>query len=245
MEKKAREGLISSTGETRTGASGNHEAVHSVSSSALRRPVESKVDETERKLRDMIRSGALQAGQWLKQQDLAWSLNTSITPVREALRRLEVAGLVVTIPYQGARVSEIPPEEIREIYLVHALLQSEAVRLYVPLIGDDEIRKARRLNEQMHDCVRNGDFDRVKSLNEEMHLVLCGTSHFTFLGRMIHFLWKQNPRDKFRSSPDWAPLSVNQHRQIIEAVSNRQAEAAAALVKEHFLSVGRSLVERS
>ncbi|MBN1105427.1 MAG: GntR family transcriptional regulator [Deltaproteobacteria bacterium] len=211
----------------------------------LRKQVESKVDETERKLRDMIRSGALPAGQWLKQQDLALSLNTSITPVREALRRLEVAGLVVTIPYQGARVSDIPPQEIREIYLVHALLQSEAVRLYVPLITDEEIRKARKLNEQLQACVRGADFDQAKTLNEEMHLTLCGTSHFPFLGKMIRFLWKQNPRDKFRSAPDSSLESVKQHRQIIEAVSNRQAEAAAALVKEHFVSVGRSLVERS
>ncbi len=207
-----------------------------------RKPAESKVDETERELLEMIRSGNLPAGQWLKQQDLATTLNKSITPVREALRRLEVAGLVVSVPYQGMRVSDIPPEQIREIYLVHALLQSEAARLYVPKISHTEITEARRLNDQMRVYVSKGDLNTLKELNEKMHLLLCGESHFTFLGKMIRFLWMQNPKDKFQVAPDHAVISIKEHDNILEAFSNRQADLAAALVKEHFIRVGRDLV---
>jgi DNA-binding GntR family transcriptional regulator len=206
------------------------------------KPAESKVDETERELMEMIRSGNLPAGQWLKQQDLANILNTSITPVREALRRLEVSGLVVSVPFQGVRVSEIPPEHIREIYLVHALLQSEAARLYIPKISNREIKEASHLNDQMRDYVSKGDLNALKELNEKMHLLLCGESHFTFLSKMIRFLWMQNPKDKFQVAPDHAAISIKEHDHILEAFSNRQADLAAALVKEHFIRVGRVLV---
>ena len=207
-----------------------------------RKSTESKVDETERELMEMIRSGNLPAGQWLKQQDLANILNTSITPVREALRRLEVAGLVVSVPYQGVRVSDIPPEQIKEIYLVHALLQSESARLYVPKISDTEITEARRLNEKMGVCVSKGDLSALKELNEKMHMILCGESHLTFFGKMIRFLWMQNPKDKFQVAPDHAAISIKEHDSILDAFSNRQADLAAALVKEHFISVGCSLI---
>ena len=209
-----------------------------------REPAESKVDETERELLEMIRSGSLPAGQWLKQQDLANILNTSITPVREALRRLEVSGLVVSVPFQGVRVSEIPPEHIREIYLVHGLLQSEAVRLYVPKISQEEITAAQRLNDQMRVSVSKGELNALKELNEKMHMLLCGESHFTFLTKMIRFLWVQNPKDKFQVAPDYAAISIREHDNILEAFSNRQADLAAALVKEHFIRVGRVLVEQ-
>jgi len=209
-----------------------------------REPAESKVDETEKELLEMIRSGSLPAGQWLKQQDLANILNTSITPVREALRRLEVSGLVVSVPFQGVRVSEIPPEHIREIYLVHGLLQSEAVRLYVPKISQEEITAAQRLNDQMRVSVSKGELNALKELNEKMHMLLCGESHFTFLTKMIRFLWVQNPKDKFQVAPDYAAISIREHDNILEAFSNRQADLAAALVKEHFIRVGRVLVEQ-
>lgn len=201
----------------------------------------SKVDVIEERLTKMINSGALISGQWLKQQKLANMLDTSIIPLREALRRLEAFGLVVNAPYRGVRVSEISREEISQIYLAHALLQSEAARLYISKITNREIAEAHKLNDRMRECVRTGNYEKIKQLNQRMHLILCGASHFTFFGKLIRFLWRQFPRDVFLVLPDRAYISVQEHEEILAAFSNREPELASKRIKEHFISVRRSL----
>lgn len=203
---------------------------------------QSKVDSTEQKLLSLISSGELPAGQWLKQQELAMLLETSVTPLREALRRLEADGLVVNIPYQGVKVSEVSPEELRQLYLVQSSLQSEAVRLYVPRITKKEIDEAQKIHSTISKLIEKESYKRISELNQRFHMIICGTSHFLFLGKIIRYLWKQNPRDVFQVMPARAVLSVGEHEAILGAVSDRNAGLAAKLVKSHFLGVSRSLV---
>lgn len=207
----------------------------------LAKQSQSKVDITEQKLLGMIGSGVLPAGQWLKQHELAAVLKTSVTPVREALQRLEAAGVVVNIPYQGVKVSEISAEELRQIYLAHSLLQSEAVRLYVPKITEKEIKAALKHHKKIESLIKKKAYDRISEFNQRMHMVICGATHFSFLGKMIAFLWKQNPRDVFLVMPERAVLSITEHEAILQAITQRKANLAARLVKRHFLEVGRSL----
>jgi len=85
-------------------------------------------------IREAIQIGRYAPGQRLIADELAQELGTSRMPVREALRRLEVAGLVSITPHRGAVVSELSEQEIVEIYHIRAVLEGLAARLAASLL---------------------------------------------------------------------------------------------------------------
>src|SRR6059058_688989 len=78
------------------------------------------------RLRDMIMQGELRAGEWLRQERLARELGVSHTPIREALKQLEVEGLVEHVPYRGVRVIEFSLNDVVDIYAMRAALEALA-----------------------------------------------------------------------------------------------------------------------
>ena len=90
-------------------------------------------------LRDLITDGQLSPGTPLRQRDLAERFDVSYTPVREALRRLESEGLVVTDVHRGATVARTESEELEENYRILAALEALAGSLAVAKITDDDI----------------------------------------------------------------------------------------------------------
>src|SRR5687768_10346139 len=83
-----------------------------------------------RKLRDAILSGLFQPGQRLLERELVEQMGVSRTPIREALRKLELEGLVTTVPYKGPIVTLPTLEDARQLYEVRAALEGEAVALF-------------------------------------------------------------------------------------------------------------------
>src|SRR5260370_19142473 len=75
------------------------------------------------RLRDMIIQGDLRAGEWLRQERLARELGVSHTPIREALKQLEVEGLVEHVPYRGVRVIEVSINDVEDIYTIRTHLK--------------------------------------------------------------------------------------------------------------------------
>ena len=95
---------------------------------------ESTVSQVRRVLTDRILNGTLAPGTRLREMHIAAELKTSQGPVREALRELEVLGLVHTEPYKGTSVREVSPSDIREAYTVRAVLEGLAGRLAAPAL---------------------------------------------------------------------------------------------------------------
>src|SRR3984957_16824257 len=99
----------------------------------------SKSDMVTDVLRDLITGGLVSPGTPLRQRDLAEQFDVSYTPVREALRRLESEGLVVTDVHRGATVALAESEELEENYRILAALEALAGSLAVAKITDDDI----------------------------------------------------------------------------------------------------------
>ena len=96
-------------------------------------------------LRDAIRGGILKTGEWLKENDLADELLVSRTPVREAIRKLEQEGYVVTVPRRGAYVASVSIRDINEIFEIRAALEALACELAAERITDEEQERLERL----------------------------------------------------------------------------------------------------
>ena len=100
-------------------------------------------------VRNAILSGAIEPGERLRQEELADIFDTSRIPVREALRALEYEGLVTSEPHRGFTVTALDADHIEEIYDLRILLESQAVRLAMPLMTDEDLRDLEALYLRM------------------------------------------------------------------------------------------------
>jgi DNA-binding GntR family transcriptional regulator len=123
----------------------------------------------EEKLRNAILEGRLPAGIALRQQELATLFGVSRMPVREALRQLEAQSLLRVETHKGAVVAPLIGDDAVDAYALRILLESEALRLSVPLLDADDLAEARRCIERLE---VETDYTEIGKLNRMFHMSL-------------------------------------------------------------------------
>lgn len=196
-------------------------------------------------LREAILRGDLQPGQKLKQQDLAESFGMSATPVREVLRVLEAEGLLIHDPYRGVFVADVSVEDSEEIAPIRVALEGLAIRMAVPRLTDQDIAHLEGLVDTMEQAWKEMNLPLVRRSNYNFHIFLYRASGSQILCNMIERLWPRFATDVLWMIPNRTQRSLDQHRVLVQAIRNRDAEAAAAVMTEHITSAGRSIAEFS
>ena len=207
--------------------------------SKLSRTVKSDLVE---ELRDAIICGEFAPGQRLLLEDIAIRFDISITPVREALRDLESEGLVAIFPHRGAVVTELSSDDLLDIYDVRATLEEMATRLAVPVITEDTLTQLESYVEQMDNHLDN--VATLVKLNHNFHYTLYCTSgrrHLCELTTMLRYRTQHYLHAYIELSG--MPMAQEEHRAIIEACRNSDAERAATIIREHVTHVGNSIIE--
>ena len=186
------------------------------------------------KLRQRIIRGTIKPGQKLVMASLAKSLGFSETPIREAIRRLESDGYVTFTPHSGAMVTKINDRELSEIYLIRISLEALATRLAVPCIRDNDIAWLVRRNDEMKVAVKESRYQSLARLNKEFHLRIYKTAPYPRLYKMISDLWDAFERwpSIFSFVPERATTAIEEHEQIIDALSTGDIDQADNLMKE-------------
>lgn len=194
----------------------------------------SKTDVVAATLREMILTGELASGAPLRQRDLAERLRVSPTPIREALRRLQSEGLVHTDLHKGSTVTEAEQGATEENYQIRAALEALGSSLACQRITDEQLHELDELNDEMA-VLPDDDMSihRYGELNREFHFTIYQAAGSPMLLMLMRLLWQQmhdRPR-VLRSHRD----SAFQHREILGALRERNAETAAALTRAHIL----------
>lgn len=186
-------------------------------------------------LRRAILEGVLAPGARLRQEDLATVFDTSRIPVREALRALEYEGLVESEPHRGFTVTSLDADEIDEIYELRILLESEAVRIAVPLLTDSDLASLEILYRAM---VEADDPDAQLADRERFYLYLYSVSGRQRLVAMISRL-----RQEVARSLRWQLVqhSPSHHEEFFEAIKAGDAERAAQKLASHYRKVAALL----
>jgi DNA-binding GntR family transcriptional regulator len=205
-----------------------------------RRTYVSKSDMVTDVLRDLITDGLLPPGTPLRQRDLAEQFDVSYTPVREALRRLESEGLVVTDVHRGATVARTESEELEENYRILAALEALAGSLAVAKITDDDIADIEVLGREVAACPP--DDDRLAELNRQFHFRIYECAHSPMLLLLLRLLWRSFPRGPQAGRPH--AESVRQHDALVRALKHRNEEQVAATIREHVLGSIKYLPRR-
>jgi DNA-binding GntR family transcriptional regulator len=193
----------------------------------------SKTDMVAALIRELIITGALTAGQQLRQRDLAQRFGVSQTPVREAMRRLESEGLVIGDTHRGFTVVAGDAGPVEENFRIRAALESLGASLAASKIDAAGISRLQDLNRRMTALAE--DDPRYSELNREFHFTLYEYSRSPLLMSLMRLLWASlhgGPR-VLRTHAE----SARQHDAILDALRAGDADAAAARTYQHIMDV--------
>lgn len=179
-------------------------------------------------VRNAILSGAIQPGERLRQEELAEVFETSRIPVREALRALEYEGLVTSEPHRGFTVTTLDADHVDEIYELRILLESQAVRLAVPLLTDEDLRDIEAFYQAMVDAP---DPDQALAAREQFYQRIYAVSGRPRLVGLIVRL-----RQEVARALRWPTLQhgASFHEQFFTAIKEGDAERAVAQLTAHY-----------
>lgn len=186
-------------------------------------------------LRRAIVEGDLPPGTQVVQETLAERLGVSRVPIREALKILEGEGQVSYSPHRGYFVTELDLAELLEVYRIRQLLENEAVRTAVPRLAEEDLA---RMAEAITDMGRASDAEDLVAMtaaNRRFHFALLEPAGMPRLIRLVRQLW--DATDSYRSLYFTVPSNRDtvdrEHREILAAAEDRDAQRLVALLDTH------------
>ncbi|QIK62612.1 GntR family transcriptional regulator [Leucobacter viscericola] len=182
---------------------------------------ESKSERAYRLIRDRIDGGQYVPGYRLVLAPIANELGMSVVPVREAIRRLEAEQLVTFERNVGAQVALIKETEYLHTMQTLALVEGSATALAAPGITQDQIQRARAINQTMRETLSAFDPQRFTALNLEFHSVLFESCPNPHILDLVHRGWNRMKvlrNSSFSFVPGRAQESVEEHEQILRLI---------------------------
>jgi len=193
-------------------------------------------DEVFNTLRERILKGTLKPGERLMEIHLADQLGVSRTPIREAIRMLELEGLVKMVPRRGAQVAKISREDLQDVLEVRKALDTLAVKLACERITEEEIKKLKEAEEEFERTLKSEDATLIAEADVAFHDVIQVASKNKRLKSMISNLAERIYRYRFeyiKQQSDGGETLVKEHREIIRYIEERNVEAAIRAIEIH------------
>ena len=197
------------------------------------------------KLREDILSGKYKEHEELKEVAIGEELGVSRTPVREAFRQLELEGLIQIVPNRGAYVTGITAKDVKDIYMIRSLLEGLCARLATEKIAKEQL-------EEMEENVYLADFhaskghlDQMAELDNRFHDILyeaCDSKMLEHTLRDYH-QYVLRVRQKTLATNTRGRASNDEHRQIMEAIKDKDAGRAEQLANRHILNAYDNMVK--
>jgi DNA-binding GntR family transcriptional regulator len=200
-------------------------------------------EECYKQLREAIMQEKFLPNERLIEIDLAQSLGTGRAAIRTALARLEQEGLVERERYRGARVRLISEAEAIEILEARAALESLVARYAALNVTAEESDTLFTLLAEQRHCIDEGDFLRSSDVNARLHQTLLRIAHHDIATRLLGMLKPQNVRFQYRTIlvPGRPERSFQEHRAIVEAVTNHDPDKAEEAMRHHLSLVAEAL----
>lgn len=194
---------------------------------------DSRTDWATARLRSDIMAGTLSPGTKLRTRDLSERYAISATPLREALQRLAVEGLVTTTPQQGARVAALDATELRSLYEVRLILEPLAVSRSIARAGGDRLVQLEDAFRAMATAELDEDY---WDLHNTFHALMRADCDSSWMLRFVEIL--RNNSERYRRFRAGARLDQSraEHEQLFQASQRRDARRAAELTRTHLES---------
>lgn len=186
-------------------------------------------------LRQAILRGELEPGERLMEMHLADRLGVSRTPIREAIRKLELEGLVVMIPRRGAIVASITEKDLRDVLEVRRTLEIMAAQLACERIRPEQLEELERAGNDFQKLKDTDDYTSLAEADVRFHDIIYGAAGNQRLITILNNLREQMYRYRLEYLKDTGSHERlnNEHQQICEAIRERDKERVSELLGEH------------
>lgn len=186
-------------------------------------------------LRQAILRGEMKPGERLMEIQLANKLGVSRTPIREALRKLELEGLVNMVPRKGAEVADITEKSLRDVLEVRKALEELSVQLACEKITEEEIEELKRVAERFKDTLDDQDVTKIAEADVAFHDVIYTATDNQKLILLLNNLREQmyRYRVEYLKKEEAYPQLIAEHEELIDNISKRNKEEATRIMCEH------------
>ncbi|MBB5264250.1 DNA-binding GntR family transcriptional regulator [Catenibacillus scindens] len=186
-------------------------------------------------LREAILRGDLEPGERLMEIALANRLGVSRTPIREAIRKLELEGLVVMIPRKGAHVASITKKDLQDVLEVRTSLEILAAKLACERMDDQQRENLYQALEHFKDVLKTKDVTAIAGADVDFHDVIFASTQNARLVQILNNLREQMYRYRLEYLKDFSSHErlLQEHRALAAAIEAKDQELAAAIVRAH------------
>ena len=197
-------------------------------------------------LRQAILTGELKPGERLMEIHLANRLGVSRTPIREAIRMLELEGLVTMIPRRGAEVAQITEKSMSDVLEVRRAMDALCVELACERISDEELKELKAACDNFEHAVRSKDNKKIAKADVELHDIIVKATGNSRLVQLINNLSEQMYRYRYEYIKDASQHNrlIEEHRIIYESIVNKDKETASQAAKMHIDNQEKAIMKQ-
>ncbi|MDF2821503.1 MAG: GntR family transcriptional regulator [Clostridiales bacterium] len=189
-------------------------------------------------LRQAILKGELAPGERLMEKQLADRMGVSRTPIREAIRKLELEGLVVMIARKGAEVARITEKDLKDVLEVRCALEELAVKIACDKMSDKNVARLRKTIEDFKEAVIKKNVGKIIDKDVEFHDIIFESTENDKLIQIVNNLREQFYRyrvEHIRKSTDHSEL-LAEHLEIVKAISEKNVKVAMEAARAHIIN---------
>lgn len=197
------------------------------------------------KLREDILSGKYEEHEELKEVAIGDEMGVSRTPVREAFRQLELEGLIQIIPNKGAYVTGITEKDVKDIYMIRSLLEGLCARWATSHITREQMDE---MEENLYIAefhAKKGHYEQLAELDNRFHEILYEACNSKILEHQLKDFHQYvlRVRKKTLSNTKRGPESNEEHKKIMEAIRDKNADLAESLAHRHMINAYENMVQ--
>lgn len=201
-------------------------------------------------LRQAILKGELEPGERLMEIQLADRLGVSRTPIREAIRKLELEGLVLMIPRKGAEVAKISEKSLRDVLEVRRSLEELAIELACQRMTESDIKELEEAQEAFREAIHSAGAMTIAETDEHYHDIIYNGTGNNRLVQILNNLREQMYRYRLEyiKDADKRQILVVEHDYILKAIRSRHVAEAKKAIREHIdnqeITVSKNIKEQ-
>lgn len=193
-------------------------------------------------VRELILSGQVKPGTFLRTEPLAEAVGVSNTPVREGLHIVAGEGFVELVPRRGFVVAEVSRRDVRDMFWIQASLAGELARRTAEEISDETLAELVELDAAQRRAEEAGNADEVVALGHQFHRTINLAADSPRMTLMLGGLVKQLPNRFYYDIEGHGGDTIAAHSTILAALQSRDGDAAATLMHSHIMAGADELV---
>ena len=196
-------------------------------------------------LRQAILRGELKPGERLMEIHLANKLGVSRTPIREAIRKLELEGLVTMIPRRGAEVAQITEKSMNDVLEVRRAMDALCVELACDRITPEELQDLKKACDTFEAAVKTDDIKQIAQADVAFHDIIYAATDNRRLIQLLNNLREQmyRYRIEYLKKKECYPQLLEEHQTIIDSIESRDKGRATQITGQHIKNQAEAVVD--